>query len=170
MNRLCSLFAMALCSVLFAGDVPVTVEGIPLIFGGNTYGQANVPAGVANVSMISVKNHAVALTTDGTVTAWGRNLEGQCNVPAGLSGVIAIATGAEHTLALKSDGTVVAWGGNISGECNVPADLRGVIAIDAGYSWHTGVFGGDIVENQGFSAALKSDGTVVVWGANPFGQ
>ena len=55
------------------------------------------------------------------------------------------------TRTLTQGGTVVAWGHNHVGEARVPAGLTGVTAIAAGNS-HT--------------VALKSDGTVVLWGFN----
>ncbi len=51
---------------------------------------------------------------------------------------------------LQLTGTVVAWGWNNHGQTNVPAGLSSVIAIAAG-GYH--------------SVALKTDGTVVAWGA-----
>jgi hypothetical protein len=48
-----------------------------------------------------------------------------------------------------SDGTVAAWGSDAAGQCDVPTGLTGVVAVAAG-GWH--------------SVALKSDGTVLVWG------
>jgi PKD repeat protein len=161
-TRLSWVVLLGICGAVSAADA-VKVEGVPLIFGGNTYGQCDVPSGLCNVTAIAVKNHVVALKNDGTVVAWGRNTAGQCNVPEGLSGVIAVAVGAEHSLALKSDGTVVAWGGNTSGECDVPMGLSGVVAIAAGYSGAS--IDGDLLL-YGHSVALKSDGTVVCWGAN----
>ncbi len=106
---------------------------------------------------------AVALRADGTVIAWGSNTHGQRTVPVGLNNVVAIAAGSWHALALKADGTVVAWGRNTQGTTPtanvnnavtlnataVPEGLNNVMAIAAGGS---------------FSMALKSDGSVVVWG------
>jgi alpha-tubulin suppressor-like RCC1 family protein len=50
---------------------------------------------------------------------------------------------------LLDDGTVQAWGNNSAGQTTVPADLRDVVAVAAGGQ---------------SSAALRADGTLVVWG------
>jgi alpha-tubulin suppressor-like RCC1 family protein len=91
---------------------------------------------------------------------------------------VAIAAGRSHSLALSADGTVWAWGWDAYGQlgngpgsnadvlnpqpvCEVGASncyanpLSNVVAISAGYD---------------FSAALRSDGTVVAWGFNQDGQ
>ncbi len=49
--------------------------------------------------------------------------------------------------------TIVAWGSNSDGETNVPSGLSDVVQVDAGFS---------------YSVALKSNGTVVVWGTPTF--
>ena len=46
---------------------------------------------------------------------------------------------------------MVAWGSNSAGQTNVPSGLSNVVAVTAGAS---------------HSAALRADGTVVVWGGN----
>ena len=136
--------------------------------------------GVTDVVAIAAGvSHSVALKADGTVAVWGQNLYGQVGngsttspqtTPAivpGLTGVVAVAAGGWHTLALKSDGTVVGWGWNHFGTVGngavliaqtspvAAAGLTGVVAIAAGGS---------------HSLALKSDGTVMAWGRNNFGQ
>ena len=63
-----------------------------------------------------------------------------------------------HVLVVKSDGTVSATsatGDNSAGQINVPAGLSGVVAVAAG---------------SDSSMALKSDGTVVEWGASWMGR
>ena len=82
----------------------------------------------------------------------------------GLTNVKAIAAGAAHSLALKTDGTVWAWGWNALGELGygatsasphlVPVRVRGLTNVAA------------VAAGNGTSMALKSDGTVWVWGAN----
>jgi hypothetical protein len=86
---------------------------------------------------------------------------------SGLTDIIAIAAGSTHTVALKSDGTVWTWGGNFYGELGegtVPnlistpvcvTTIHNVISIASGFH-HT--------------IAVKSDGTVWVWGSNEYGQ
>ncbi|MCX6225109.1 MAG: RCC1 repeat-containing protein, partial [Bacteroidia bacterium] len=85
-----------------------------------------------------------------------------------LIGVTAIAAGGNRTVALKNDGTVWDWGFNRDGELgdgsgintdsNTPVkvkDLTGITAISAG----------DL-----HSVALTSNGTVLAWGYNAYGQ
>ena len=137
--------------------------------------------------------HNLALCSDGTLVAWGNNVEGALgdnsttdrlvpvavNVASGTSAlfgksVIAIAAGRIHSLALCSDGTLATWGWNANGELgdntttnrSVPVSVnvangisalfdKSVIAVAAG-SQH--------------NLALCSDGTLVTWGHNGFGQ
>lgn len=162
---------------------------------GYTVGCSTKPVALSGLSGVVAiaagAQHSLALLSDGTVMAWGDNEGGQlgdgttsgpdhcyteteptqCStspVPVGgLSEVTAIAAGQNYSLALLRNGTVMAWGSNGMGELgngsssgpdDVPAPvtgLSGVTAIAAG---------GDT------SLALLSDGTVMAWGANEFGQ
>ncbi len=169
--------------------------GAVSVWGDNTYGQLNMPAGLSGISKIATGyRHTLALKGDGTVVAWGYNAYGQSTVPAGLTGVIALAAGDRHSLALKGDGTVVAWGENSLGQGTVPAGLNNVVAIAVG-AFHNLALKGDgtvvawgsnnagestvpaglnnvaaIAAGSGFSVALKRDGTVLAWGDNTYSQ
>src|SRR4051794_8104857 len=86
-----------------------------------------------------------------TVVSWGIDYTGFSGaaLPADLTGVAAISAGGSD-LVLKTDGTVVT-----TGNAGVPAGLSGVTAIAAGYA---------------HNLALKSDGTVVAWGPDTYGE
>jgi hypothetical protein len=138
------------------GAVREFSDGSVTVWGDDSAGQANIPAGLSNaVAIGSGEYHGVALKTDSTVTAWGDDTYGQTNLPAGLSNVVAVAGGVYCNLALENNGAVIAWGDDFFGETNVPAGLSNVVAVAAGYD---------------HCLALKSDGTVTVWGDNTYGQ
>jgi alpha-tubulin suppressor-like RCC1 family protein len=112
------------------------------------------------------------------VASWGDNTAGQLgdgntvlrtlfhDISAG-SDVVQVAGGRVHGLALRSDGTVSAWGLNEHGELGdgtttdrfTPVQVKGL----------TGVIT-QVAAGEGFSLALRSDGTVWAWGQNDHGQ
>jgi alpha-tubulin suppressor-like RCC1 family protein len=118
------------------------------------YGQSKVPAGLSNVVAIAAGGwHSLALKADGTLTGWGRNDSRQASVPTSVSNVVAVAAAAAATLVLESSGKLVAWGDNSDAQTNIPTGLTNgfaVAAIAAG-GWHF--------------LALKTNGTVISWGA-----
>lgn len=132
--------------------------------------------------------HVLAVDNNGNVRSWGANYDGQLGLgdqvahplPAlvqGLPRISSVAAGLQHSLALGADGSVWAWGDNSGGQVGAgvpqarcspfapetftcalrPAAVPGIgdaVAISAG---------------SFFSAALKRDGTVWVWGQNDNG-
>jgi alpha-tubulin suppressor-like RCC1 family protein len=135
--------------------------------------------GLTGVTAIAAgAEHALALLSNGTVKAWGANESGELgtgnfkasNTPVtvkGLTNVIAVAAGEGFSLALLSNGTVKAWGSNRYGQLadpeieensNVPVpagSLSGVKSIAAGAT---------------HALALLSNGTVMAWGEDKFGE
>lgn len=124
-----------------------------------------------------------AATGGDTVAAFGYNAFGQLGdgtttdrstptAVSGLAGVSSVAAGGgqqtSHSLAVTDDGAVYAWGSNRYGQLGdgstdfdrgshssvpVRTELEGTYTTVAAGAWH--------------SLALKSDGTVWTWGADP---
>jgi hypothetical protein len=149
-------------------------------------------------SLSAGSGYSLAALESGSAVAWGANALGQLgdgtttdtNLPVAvseLSGVTAISAASAHSLALLSNGTVKAWGENFSGQlgngtdCSYfngtcPSDvpitvsgLGGVTAIAAGGMCCGNPTGYSSEENE-HSLALLSNGTVMAWGSNLFGQ
>ena len=137
------------------------------------YGQSIVPAGLGNVVAIAGGyGHSVALRSDGTVVAWGDNSSGQINVPPIANNVVEVVAGEAYNLALRADGTVVGWGqdqyGQATGVSNTvsPNISSGVVTV-SGQTLSNIVA---IASGGEDSLALRTDGTVIAWGANYNGQ
>ena len=114
------------------------------------------PAGLNHLTAIAAGyNNAIALKSDGTIVVAGSGVV--TNVPSGLSNVVAIAAGYTYAMALKADGKVVAWGSGTG--TNLPAGMTNIAAISAGN-----------YPNENFGLAIRSNGTVMVWGDNPYGE
>lgn len=130
--------------------------------------------------------HVMALCSDGSLVVWGRNNYGQVgdgttvNKPSpvlinggALAGktVVAISAGEDHSLALCSDGTLAAWGFGANGRLgtgNTTTQSSPTQVVVTG-----ALVGKTIVSiggGGGFSAVLCSDGTVVTWGNDQYGQ
>jgi len=150
-----------------------------------------VNPGLTNVTAVSAAGgHAMALLAGGTVMVWGADIYGElgngtsgkgsekcgCNslvpIPVpGISTAIAIHAGGPTDFALLRNGTLLAWGANHQGqigdgtteEKTVPTPvmhLSNVVAIAGA---------GNAVET-GHALALLSNGTVMAWGSNAYGQ
>jgi len=172
------------------GDSTTTEQHSPEQIGTDTH-WARVSAG---------GYHTVAVKTDGTLWAWGRNNEGQLGNGTntgpqlcGPSSTIACSTSPEqigtdthwarvsagqfHTEAVKTDGTLWAWGQNAHGELgdgtnSGPQFCGGLacstspeqIGTDTHWAQVSAAGGGE------HTVAVKTDGTLWVWGYNGYGR
>ncbi|MDB6170797.1 MAG: hypothetical protein JWL59_108 [Chthoniobacteraceae bacterium] len=147
-----------------------------------------VPPGLSNVVAISCKTFNVALKSDGTIVAWGKPYSDQRAAFSGLSDVVAVS---EHFV-VKSDGTVGSWGFPGEQPPVVGAGFSDVSVISASgthllalktngtvrdsYSWKgnpvpfwlANVAAVSVCDS--FSAAVKTDGTVVTWNYDGYGR
>ena len=123
---------------------------------------------------------SVAVGADGSLWSWGLNDHGQLGIggSGGTQSVLPVKVGSQawttasagttHALGVAADGTLWAWGDNSTGELGTaPSNLASSdlpVLVDAGTGW-TSVAAGD-----GYSLALRSDGTLWAWGSNTAGQ
>jgi len=136
-------------------------------------------------------NYTAVIKTDGTLWTFGQNrlffnpsiLTGNLGVNDGGDGSNRqtpvttfaggtnwkqVACGSHHTAAIKTDASLWIWGTNVYGtlginDGNVPR-LTPVTTFAGGTNWKSVSCG------QYHTAAIKTDGTLWVWGYNDFGQ
>lgn len=122
------------------------------------------------------ENHTAAIDVNGALWTWGQNSSGQLGndtrtdskVPVKvMDNVISVSCGTMHTAAIKSDGSLWTWGINVYGQLgtgvdtydtssNVPVKVMDdVKAVSCG---------------SNFTAALKTDGSLWMWGYNATGE
>ena len=139
-----------------------------------------VSGGGTNWKLISCgQYHTAAIKTDGTLWLWGDNNSGQLGdntlvdkyTPVQISGGGTnwklVSGGKYHTAAIKTDGTLWLWGDNNSGKLGdntTTGKSTPIQTISVGTNWNTVVTGLDI------TAAIKTDGTLWLWGKNNYGQ
>ncbi len=128
------------------------------------------------------QNYTVALKADGSLWAWGQNNYGQLgdgttvnkNIPMRI-GVDTdwkvITAGEEHTVAIKNDGSLWAWGrnqfgtlgnGTIDGYTGPPYPDPTRIGSDKDWA--------SVTAGYRHNVALKTDGSLWLWGHNGTGQ
>lgn len=143
--------------------------------------QTLLPRGVTLTQESGGDAHTLGLTADGRVLAWGRNANGQLGdgtvvqratpayvrLPKGVT-ITQVAAGYDHSLALTSDGRVLAWGLNVNGQLGdgtvEQRTMPDFVHLPKGVKV-THVAGGTF-----HSLALTSDGRVLAWGDNVFGE
>lgn len=123
--------------------------------------------------------HTAAIKTDGTLWTWGGNDMGQLGdnsitsrsspvqTTAGGSTWKMVATGDKHTAAIKTDGTLWMCGYNHRGQLGTNDTTKRSSPIQTtagGNNWRT------VATASNSVAAIKTDGTLWVWGQNANGQ
>ena len=170
----------------------IKTDGTLWSWGRNTYGQLGdntqtdksspvqtIATGTNWKSVAGGKYHTAAIKTDGTLWTWGYNGSGQLgdNTQINKSSPVqtiaagtnwkSVAGGSYHTAAIKTDGTLWSWGYNFHGELGdntATGKNSPVQTIAAGTNWKSVACG------YYHTAAIKTDGTLWLWGVNIFGQ
>jgi alpha-tubulin suppressor-like RCC1 family protein len=128
--------------------------------------------------------HTAAIKTDGTLWTWGQNSVtgvpfGQLGDNTGINRSTPVTTfaggtnwkqvtaGGFHTAAIKTDGTLWVWGRNNNsqlGDNTTTNRLTPVTTFSGGSDWK------QVDCGNNHTAAIKTDGTLWVWGDNSNGQ
>jgi parallel beta-helix repeat protein len=158
-------------------SVALRHDGTLVAWGFDDDGQTKVPAGSSLfVAVAAGAAHNLAIKENGTLVAWGANDSGQTDVPSAATSVLSVAAGESHSLALRSDGGVVAWGDNTYGQTSLPDVLT---QSNYFYNWSGPGFwfpnpdwipAQAIAAGRNYSLALLTNGSVVGWGDDSFGQ
>jgi alpha-tubulin suppressor-like RCC1 family protein len=124
--------------------------------------------------------HSAAIKTDGTLWVWGYNGTGELGINntatrttpvttiLGGTNWKQVAVGRIHTAAIKTDGTLWTWGsGGFAslGINDTTSRSTPVTTFLGGTNWKSVACG-----SGGHTVAIKTDGTLWVWGRNNFGQ
>jgi len=158
------------------GDNTITFRSSPVqtISGGNNWKQVSCG-----------RNHTAAIKTDGTLWLWGFGTSGELGNNSTLSRSSPVQTisggnnwkqvacGYFHTAAVKTDGTLWLWGSGVNGELGNNSTLSRsspVQTISGGNNWKQVSCGFIIQGTSGHTAAIKTDGTLWLWGLGAEGQ
>ena len=163
----------------------VTSSGGVLAWGWNAYGQlgdgtransstpvpVDLPAGVRVTAVAADGVDSLLVTSTGSLLGMGMSTGSLTPIPVALPAgtrVTSVATGDNYSLAVTSAGGVLAWGQNTYGQLGngtttdsstpVPVELPAGVRV-------TAVSAGD-----GQSLAVTSDGHVLAWGQNDYGE
>jgi alpha-tubulin suppressor-like RCC1 family protein len=171
----------------------IKTDGTLWIWGGNASGQLgnnattnrSTPvttfAGGTNWKQVSGgSSHIAAIKTDGTLWTWGSNTFGQLGNAATIDRSTPVTTfaggnnwkrvsgGIRHTAAIKTDGTLWIWGGGTDGQLGngvTAGNISTPVTTFAGGNNWKQVSGG-----YNYTAAIKTDGTLWIWGLGTDGR
>jgi alpha-tubulin suppressor-like RCC1 family protein len=177
----------------FYHTAAIKTNGTLWLWGQNTYGNladntttnksspVQTVAGGTNWKQVSVGRYYInaAIKTDGTLWTWGNGLSGSLGdgTSSGKSSPIqtiaagtnwkSVATGPAFVGAIKTDGTLWTWGDNLYGNLgdNTIANKSSPVqTVASGTNWKL------VAANGYHTAAIKTDGTLWLWGRNSRGQ
>jgi alpha-tubulin suppressor-like RCC1 family protein len=179
------------------GTAAIKTDGTLWLWGRNSYGElgdnsiddksspVQTVAGGVNWKQVSFgravsnESHTAAVKTDGTLWLWGSNYYGPLGdntftnrsspgqTITGGTNWKQVSCGFQYTAAIKTDGTLWTWGRNDYGQLgdNTTGDKRSPVQTTAG-----GVNWEHVSCGYSHTAAIKTDGTLWLWGYNFYGS
>ena len=173
------------------GVFSIRNDGSLWVWGSNQSGQLGLgdtitrssPVQLGTSSWVSVVagfgNQTFAIRNDGALFAWGLNNAGQLGdlsaisrsspVQIGTSSWTVVSAGFSHGAAITTDGKLYTWGGNTYGALGdfTPTTVAGFRSspVQVGTSSWTSISVGEF-----HALAIRTDGTLWVWGYNAQGQ
>ena len=173
----------------FGHVVALRIDGSLWAWGFNLYGQVgddtfqdkNVPVQIGTDNdwqfIDCGFDQSFGIKTDGTLWAWGQNDVGQLgdgtnidrNIPTQIGSSNNwqnVSTGAYTTLSIKTDGSLWSWGSNDSWQLGTGQTMPGMnipLRVGTANDWMT------VSAGAFHSTALKTDGTLWVWGEGFYG-
>ena len=107
----------------------VLADGAVRCWGGDRFGQLDVPAGLVARSVSSGGAHSCAVRGDGGLACWGLATNGRLEPPTPDARHVDVSVADEHACAVRDDGTVACWGADAGGSTAVPDDLEPAVAV-----------------------------------------
>ena len=123
--------------------------------------------------------HTGVIKTDGTLWLWGFGTSGQLGNNSNINQSSPVQTisggtnwrtvsaGGQHTVAIKTDGTLWTWGYGNRGQLGNDSIIRHsspIQTVSGGTNWRSVSGAGSV------TSAIKTDGTLWLWGLGSFGQ
>ena len=164
-------------------------DGTAWVWGNNYYGKLGINSGTYRSSPTQIpgtnwsriyptRYSGRGIKTDGTLWSWGHNNDGQLgqndrikySSPVQIPGTTWVDfTGDEDTIATKTDGTLWTWGKNSGGQLGQNNTTKYSSPVQVpGTTWTSE--GAVMGLNSNRAAAIKTDGTLWMWGRNDEGD
>jgi alpha-tubulin suppressor-like RCC1 family protein len=154
------------------GDNTIVNKSSPIqtITGGSNWNSISVGSNTTSCTVAAIKS-------DGTLWLWGLGTSGELGdntitsrsspvqTIAGGSNWRSVSVGHNHCAAIKTDGTLWSWGGSGNGRLGdntLISRSSPVQTVAGGSAWRSLSCGG------GYTAAIKTDGSLWSWGYNQY--